>query len=72
MSSVRAQNLPTKNTKKRHDKVALRVHWELCNKHKMEHTDKWYEHVAPAMVETETMTLKWDSTIYTDNKLTHN
>jgi len=24
------------------------------------------------MVETETMTLKWDSTIYTNNKLKHN
>ena len=41
-------------------------------KHGMEHTNKWYEHVPPATVETKTMTLKFDSTIYTNNKLKHN
>ena len=30
--------------RKRHDKVALRVHWELCRKYGLECTDRWYDH----------------------------
>ena len=29
---------------KRHDKVALRVHWEMCRKYGTEFTDKWFDH----------------------------
>ena len=43
-----------------------------CKKHGMEHTDNWHEHVQPSMIETESLTLKWDCTIYTNNKLKHN
>ena len=43
-----------------------------AKKHGMEHTDNWYEHVPPVIKETESMALKWDCTIYTNNKLKHN
>ena len=48
------------------------MHWELCKKHGMEYTDNWYEHAPPAMIETASMTLKWDCPVYTNNKLKHN
>ena len=38
----------------------------------MKHADNWYEHVLPAIIETESMTLKWGCIIYTNNKLKHN
>ena len=31
-----------KEYRKHHDKVALRVHWEICRKYGIERTDKWY------------------------------
>ena len=58
--------------KKRHDKVALRIHWELAKKHNIEHAEKWYDHIPAAVAETDTIQLKWDSTIYTNNRLAHN
>ena len=33
--------LAQKEYKKRHDKVALRIHWELAKKHNIEHAEKW-------------------------------
>ena len=36
--------------KKRHDKVALRVHWLMRRKHGVECTDKWYDHQPLAVV----------------------
>ena len=30
--------------RKRHDKVALRAHWEVCRKYGIEFTEKWYDH----------------------------
>ena len=30
--------------RKRHDKVALRVHWEMCRKYRIDCTNKWYDH----------------------------
>ena len=64
--------LSQKEYKKGYDKVHCVCTGNSAKKHGMAQTDKWYEHVPPAMVETETMTLKWDSTIYTNSKLKHN
>ena len=31
-------------SKTRHDRVGKVIHWELCNKLKFDHTNKWYKH----------------------------
>ena len=33
-----------KEYKRRHDNVAKKVHWHLCNKNGLEHTEEWYKH----------------------------
>ena len=58
--------------RKRHDKVALRVHWEICRKHWIECTDKWYDHQPLAVTENRDVRITWDMTVYTDKKLNHN
>ena len=58
--------------KKRHDKVALRVHWEMCRKYGIECTDKWHGHQPLAVAENRLVHITWDMTVYTDKKLNHN
>ena len=36
--------LAQKEHKKKHDNVARIVHWELCGKHGLERSEKWYSH----------------------------
>ena len=38
------KRLPQIEYRKRHDKVAQLVHWEMCWKYGIECTDKWYDH----------------------------
>ena len=45
--------LAQKQYKRRHDNVARRVHWELCKKHGLENSDRWYEHTPPDVVEND-------------------
>ena len=47
-----------KQYKRRHDNVARRVHWEVCKKHGLEISDRWYEHT-PADVVVEKAIQKW-------------
>ena len=56
----------------RHDKVAQIVHWKICEKHKIERGDKWYEHKTEKVIETDEIKLLWDFPIQTDHKLEHN
>ena len=58
--------------RKRHDKVALRVHWEVCRKYGIECTEKWYGHQPLPIVENGEVRVSWDMTIYTDKVLKHN
>ena len=34
-----------KESERRHDNVAKKVHWDFCKKNGLEHTEKWYEYV---------------------------
>ena len=70
--SVDAKSLPRGNTERGHDKVALRVHWEICRKYGIECTDKWYDHQPLAVTENKEVRITWDITVYTDKKLNHN
>ena len=66
------KKLSQKEYRKRHDKVALRVHWEICRKHGIECTVKWYEDQPLPVVGNGDVRITWDTTIYTDKKLRHN
>ncbi|XP_067940473.1 uncharacterized protein [Watersipora subatra] len=52
-----------------HDKVARPVHWSICKKHELPHTEKWYEHRAEAVLENEKVKLLWDFNVQTDQVL---
>ena len=65
------KKLAQREYRKRHDKVALQVHWEICKKNGIECTDKWYDHQPLAIAENRNVRITWDMTIYTDKKLNH-
>ena len=64
--------LTQKQYERRHDNVARRVHWELCKKHGLESSDRWYEHTHADVVENDEAELYWDLTIQTDMTVAHN
>ena len=66
------KRLAQREYKKSHDKVALRVHREMCRKYGIECTDKWYDHQPLAVVENRDVRITWDMTVFTDKKLNHN
>ena len=62
--------LAHKQYKRRHDNVARSVNWELCKKHGLESSDRWY---TPAEVmENDEIELYWDITVQTDMTVAHN
>ena len=61
-----------KQYKRKHDNVARRVHWELCKKHGLESSDRWYEHTPADVVEIDYVELYCDLTIQADLTVAHN
>ena len=53
--------------KRRYDTVAKLVHWKLCEKHKLERKEKWYENYPERVVEDDDVKLIWDINIQCDN-----
>ena len=47
------EKLAQKEYKRRHNNVAKKVHWDLCKKNGLEHTEKWQEHVPEGAVENK-------------------
>ena len=66
------KKLAQREYRKRHDKVALRVHWEMYRKYGIECTNKWYDHQPLSTAENGEVRITWDMTIYTDKALKHN
>ena len=66
------RKLAQREYRKRHDKVALRVHWELCRKYGLECTDKWYDHQPLPVAENGKVRITRDMTIFTDRRPKHN
>jgi len=66
------KKLAQNENRKRHDKVALRVHWDVCRKYGIECTEKWYDHQPLSIVENGAVRVTCDMTIYTDKVLKHN
>ena len=56
-----------KEYKNRHDWVGKIIHWELCKKLKLDHTNKWQMHKLESLLENETHKLPWDFEIQTDH-----
>ena len=59
--------LPQWEYKARHDWVGMVIHWEMCKKHKFDHTNKLYMHNPAPVIENDTHKLLWDFNILTDH-----
>ena len=66
------RKLAQKEYRKRHDNVALQVHWELWRKYGLDRTDKWYDHQPLPVAENREVRMTWDMTTSTDERLKHN
>ena len=53
-----------KNTK---DSIEKKVHWDICKKNGLKHSEKWYEHAPEGAVENEEIKVLWDINIQCDN-----
>ena len=64
----RYKRLAQRAHRKRHDKVSLRLHWEMCRKYGIECTDKWYDHQGHqplTVAENRDVRLIRDMSVYT-------
>ena len=66
--------LAQREYKRRHDRMGLRVYWELCRKYGLDCADSWYKEV-PDEVRKSTdgeIEIWWDRSVETTQKLEHN
>ena len=61
------EKLAQKKYKRRHDNVVKKIHWDLCKKKGLEHTEKWYEHGPEGAVENEEVKVLWNIDVQCDN-----
>ena len=61
--------LAQREYKRRHDNVARYVHWRLCEKYKLDRTNKWYDHKPEGVVENVDYKILWDAMIQCDKKI---
>ena len=45
------EKLAQKEYKRRNGNVAKNVHWHICKKNGLEHSERWYEHAPEGAVE---------------------
>ena len=66
--------LAQREYKRRHDRMGLRVYWELCKKYGMKYSSRWYEEVPEAvrLSKDGNFELWWDRSVETTQKLDHN
>ena len=60
--------------KRRHDRMGLRVYWELCKKYGVECAEKWFEEVPDTVRRSEDgqFEIWWDRPVETAVKVDHN
>ena len=63
--------LAEKDYKRRHDKVCLNLHWNLCKKYGVEVEEKWYQHKPEAVMQNEAVKILWDFMIQCDRMIKH-
>ena len=61
------EKLAQKEFKRRYNNVAKNVHWDLCKKNGLEHTEKGYEQIPEGAVEYEEVKVLWDINVQCDN-----
>ena len=68
------KKLSTGPYKRRHDRMGLRVYWELCKKHSIPCADNWYEELPDIVRKSEDRSFEiwWDRPVETTIKLDHN
>jgi len=66
--------LAQREYRRRHDKMGLRVYWELCGKYGIKRSDKWYVEVPdPVRVSDDgKFEIWWDQKVVTPTALEHN
>ena len=60
------EKLAQKEYKRGHNNVAKKVHWDLCKKNGLEHTEKWYEHIPEGAVGNEEVKVLRDINVQCD------
>ena len=63
------KKLAQKEYLRRHDKVCLNIHWQLCVKYGLECNEKWYQHTPSAVHENDDVKLLWNFPIQVDREL---
>ena len=60
--------------RKRHDRMGLRVYWELYKKYAIKCADEWYKEVPDEIRKSkdESIEIWWDRSVETTQKLEHN
>ena len=61
------EKLAQKEYKGRHNKVAKKVHGDLCKRSWLECTEKWYEHNPEGVVQNKDIKILWDINVQCDN-----
>lgn len=56
----------------RHDRVAVKLHYEICKAVDIQVTKKWYEHQSQAVTKAESITILWNQGIHTDRTIAAN
>ena len=66
--------LAQREYRRRHDRMDLRVYWELCRKYGIKSADVWYKEVSDEvrMSEDGKVEIWWDRSVETTRKLEHN
>ena len=61
------RKLAQRKYKARHDWVSKVIHWEMCKKFKLDHTNKWCMHNPAPVLENDSHKFLWDFNIQTDH-----
>ena len=56
----------------RHNQVASIIHWDVCRHFGVPVESRWYRHHPDKLVETDDVTMMWDTTIPTARKIKAN
>ena len=61
--------LTPREYKRRHDNVAMYIHWRLCEKYDLDKANKWYEHKPDGVIENTNYKILWDVMIQCDREI---
>ena len=54
---------------RRHDFIAIALHWDVCRLYDIDCENKWNEHQPDGVVETTNVKILWNVNIQTDNEI---